>query len=175
MYRVENTTLYYFNTKRRPLASVSNAKKKKKCVKNKNFTQNIRIRRFITLLRSKKMEKSNTQTLSFLTTGAFIGGINGLFGGGGGMLAVPLLGRVGYKEKQAHATAILVILPICFSSFLFYFFRGFYDFSVLIPTSIGVSLGGIVGARLLNILPEKKVKILFALLQFLSGVYLFFS
>ncbi len=121
------------------------------------------------------METSKSKTSSFLTTGAFIGGINGLFGGGGGMLAVPLLVKTGYEEKQAHATAILVILPICFSSFLFYFFRGFYDFSVLVPTSLGVSFGGFLGAKWLNGLPEKKVKILFALLQFLSGAYLFFS
>ena len=121
------------------------------------------------------MENSQPNPLPFLTTGAFIGAVNGLFGGGGGMLAVPLLTKVGYEDKQAHATAILVILPICFSSFLFYFFRGFYDFSVLIPTSLGVSFGGVLGAKLLNGLPEKKVKILFALLQFLSGAYLFFS
>ena len=121
------------------------------------------------------MEKIRNETLSFLTTGAFIGGINGLFGGGGGMLAVPLLCKMGYQEKQAHATAILVILPICFSSFLFYFFRGFYDFSVLIPTSLGVTFGGVLGAKWLNDLPKKWIKILFALLQFLSGAYLFFS
>ena len=102
----------------------------------------------------------------------FLGGIPAGMGMGGGMLAVPLLTRIGYREKQAHATAILVILPVCFSSFLFYLFRGFYDTSVLVPTAIGVFVGGTLGAKLLNFLPEQKIKLVFAFLQLLSGVYM---
>ena len=52
--------------------------------------------------------------------GTLVGGANSLFGGGGGMLAVPLLNGLGYEEKQSHATAILVILPVSFLSFLLY-------------------------------------------------------
>lgn len=127
---------------------------------------------FTARLRSKNMEKMQNNAFSKLTTGVFVGAANGLFGGGGGMLAVPLLTRIGYREKQAHATAILVILPVCFSSFLFYLFRGFYDTSVLVPTAIGVFVGGTLGAKLLNFLPEQKIKLVFAFLQLLSGVYM---
>ena len=50
----------------------------------------------------------------------FIGAINGLFGAGGGMLAVPCLTYVwGLDEKSAHATAIAVILPLCLNTEIF--------------------------------------------------------
>ena len=107
--------------------------------------------------------------------GCAVGLANSLFGGGGGMLAVPMLTKIGMQEKNAHATAILLILPISFVSFLFYLFRGLYDFSVLIPTAIGVSVGGAVGAKLLGKLPVKIVNFLFALLQATAGIFLFFS
>lgn len=106
--------------------------------------------------------------------GALVGVANGLFGGGGGMLAVPLLQKNGYGEKQAHATAILLILPISAVSFLLYAIRGYYDVAVLVPTALGVTAGGMLGAVLLDKLPVKTVRITFACLQILAGVFLLF-
>ncbi|MBQ8684934.1 MAG: sulfite exporter TauE/SafE family protein [Clostridia bacterium] len=119
------------------------------------------------------MEEGKILTGKRLVCGVAVGAANGLFGGGGGMLAVPLLQKTGYEEKAAHATAILVILPVSLFSFLLYFIRGFYDFSVLIPTALGVTVGGILGARLLQVLPEKIVRLIFAALQLAAGVFLF--
>ena len=106
--------------------------------------------------------------------GVAVGLANGLFGGGGGMLAVPLLTKTGYEEKTAHATAILVIFPVSLFSFLFYFWQGFYDFSVLIPTAVGVTAGGFLGAYFLDKLPIKFVRFIFAVLQVFAGAYLLF-
>ena len=102
-----------------------------------------------------------------------VGGANSLFGGGGGMLAVPLLTALGMKEKQAHATALLIVLPVSACSFLFYFLNGTYDFAVLIPAALGVTAGGALGATLLQKLPVKAVQIVFMILQFIAGVWLF--
>ena len=107
--------------------------------------------------------------------GAAAGFVNGLFGGGGGMLAVPLLLQTGYRQKEAHATAILVILPVSLLSFLLYVLYGFCDFSVLTPTAVGVSVGGVIGAWLLDKLPVKTVQICFAFLQAIAGLFLFFN
>ena len=109
-----------------------------------------------------------------ISCGVAVGMANSLFGGGGGMIAVPMLSGTGMSEKRAHATAILLILPVSFVSFLFYAFRGFCDFSVLIPTALGVSVGGALGAKLLGKLPVKTVNLLFAALQAAAGVFLFF-
>ena len=120
------------------------------------------------------MEKEKNASLKKLSCGIAVGAVNGLFGGGGGMLAVPLLQKTGYEEKSAHATAILVILPVCLFSFLLYLFRGYYQPSVTLPTALGVTAGGVLGAKLLQILPEKKVRAIFAFLQFIAGAYLLF-
>ena len=57
--------------------------------------------------------KSNKRTeVKSIVCGAATGAANGLFGGGGGMIAVPLLRAQGLEEKRAHATAIAVILPV---------------------------------------------------------------
>ena len=90
------------------------------------------------------------------------------------MLAVPLLRAGGLPDRKAHATAILVILPICLSSLFLYFFKGLYDFSVLIPTALGVTAGGLLGAKILNLVSGKTATVVFALLQLLAGVWLLF-
>ena len=110
-----------------------------------------------------------------VVSGIAVGAANGLFGGGGGMLAVPLLQKTGYAEKTAHATAILVILPVCVFSYFVYALQGFSDFSVLIPTSIGVTAGGLLGSYFLDKLPIKIVHFIFSLLQLFAGLYLLFG
>lgn len=121
------------------------------------------------------MEKEKGIIAKKIVCGGSIGVANGLFGGGGGMLAVPLLQKIGYSQKTAHATAILLILPVSALSFLLYFINGLYDFSVLIPVALGVSGGGVLGAWLLDKLPESSVRIVFAILQAVAGVFLFLS
>ena len=120
------------------------------------------------------MREQTLQKGKQMVCGAFVGVANSVFGGGGGMLAVPLLQKNGYAEKCAHATAILVILPVSVFSFLLYALRGLYDTSVLVPTAIGVTAGGFLGAKLLGALPTKTVNLVFAFLQAVAGVFLFF-
>ncbi|MBE5747718.1 MAG: sulfite exporter TauE/SafE family protein [Clostridiales bacterium] len=110
-----------------------------------------------------------------MACGGVVGAANSIFGGGGGMIAVPMLKNTGLDEKRAHATAILVILPVSLLSFLLYAVKGLYDFSVLIPTAIGVTAGGLLGAKLLGKLPTKAVNLTFAFLQLTAGLFLFFS
>ena len=88
---------------------------------------------------------------------------------------MPLLVKTGLDEKRAHATAILVILPVSLLSFILYTLRGFYNPQVLIPTAIGVTFGGFLGAKLLGKLPVKAVNLVFAALQAAAGLFLFFG
>ena len=106
--------------------------------------------------------------------GVAVGAANSLFGGGGGMLAVPLLEQTGLAEKEAHATAILVILPVSAFSFLLYVWKGLYELSVLIPTALGVVVGGLLGAAFLGKVKGKFVNPIFAVLQLLAGVWMAF-
>ena len=118
------------------------------------------------------MERKTMKNAQRLVCGAAVGVANSLFGGGGGMITVPLLQKTGLDEKRAHATAILLILPVSILSFLFYALQGFYDPSVLIPTALGVTAGGFLGAKLLGKMPAKTVNLVFAFLQAAAGVFL---
>ena len=101
-----------------------------------------------------------------------VGLANSLFGGGGGMIAVPLLQKTGLEEKRAHATAILLILPVSLLSFVLYVWQSLYDPAVLIPTALGVTAGGFLGAQLLGKMPVKTVNLVFAALQAAAGIFL---
>ena len=107
--------------------------------------------------------------------GSLIGVANGLFGGGGGMIAVPLLQKTGLSAKEAHATAILVILPISAVAFFIYAWRGYASTAVLLPTALGVIAGGVLGSRLLAGMTGKAVRVTFAFLQLISGLWLVFA
>ena len=51
------------------------------------------------------------------TAGAAAGMINGLFGGGGGMVLVPLLTKIGViNEQDIFPSSICIVLPICMVS-----------------------------------------------------------
>ena len=118
------------------------------------------------------MEKTTGGNGLRIVCGGAVGIANGFFGGGGGMIAVPLLEKTGITQKEAHATAILLILPISFFSFIFYALKGAYDLSVLIPTAIGVTFGGTVGAKVLGKMSVKSVGVVFAILQLVAGAFL---
>lgn len=100
-----------------------------------------------------------------------IGFINGFFGGGGGMLLVPLLIYFSkLPEKNAHATAIPVILPVSIASGITYIVQGVFSFSVFLPVAAGVVAGGIIGALLLKKLPAFITSIVFSVLMIIAGV-----
>ena len=120
------------------------------------------------------MEKSAGKRWERIVCGCAAGAANSVFGGGGGMLAVPLLQKTGLPARKAHATAILVILPVSLFSFALYAVRGIVDFSVLIPAAFGVTAGGALGAFLLGRLPRNIVALVFALLQAFAGAWLLF-
>ena len=105
--------------------------------------------------------------------GTAIGFINGFFGGGGGMLCVPLLDKVLKEEtKTAHATAILIILPISIVSAVIYIIGGHFMWQPALITSAGVVAGGVGGAFLLKVLPPKAVGLVFSLVMITAGVYM---
>ncbi len=120
------------------------------------------------LPKKKKMKK---MSLLMAVAGLFIGFVNGLFGAGGGMLAVPVLTMVaGLNMKRSHATAILVILPLCAVSSVVYLSKGIDGGDVFLPTILGVVLGGIFGAYALKKCSNIFLQILFYGVMLLAGI-----
>ena len=133
---------------------------------NKKFEMPVDTRKF-----EAEGKKSKAKRIAlFAFFGAFIGAINGLFGAGGGMLAVPVLSFAGKLDgRRSHATAILVMWPLCLASTVVYALSNTVDFAVLISTLIGVFVGGIIGAKLLGLLNENLLFFVFYALMLLAG------
>lgn len=86
------------------------------------------------------------------------------------MLAVPLLKATGMDEKKAHATAILVILPICIVCSVIYIRNGYFDARAMISACLGVVFGGAAGATLFDKLDKTVVGVVFSLLMITAGI-----
>ncbi len=88
------------------------------------------------------------------------------------MLCVPLLQVCGLDAKRSHATALLVILPICIVSATIYIINGYFDANAVICAVIGVSLGGAAGALLLDKMNSTVISLIFAALMIAVGIKL---
>ncbi len=119
---------------------------------------------------NKKAEKA-----VMIAGGGIIGFINGFFGGGGGMICVPLLQKALKRDtKASHASAIAIILPISVVSAITYIIGGSFDLWVTVKAGVGVIVGGILGALLLKKLNSGIVNVVFSLLMIAAGVKLAF-
>lgn len=124
-------------------------------------------------LNVKEDKLSLKAKMILLFCGMVIGIINGFFGGGGGMICVPILQNVLHLEdKYSHATAIAIIFPISFISSIIYLLTGTLETVPLVTVGAGVVIGGIVGSFLLKWLPPKAIKVIFAIIMLLSGIRL---
>lgn len=118
-----------------------------------------------------KNQFSKKQILILILCGALIGLVNGFFGGGGGMLCVPILEKIiGLESKKAHATTLCVILPLCIVSALIYIYNNNIDFVNLSWVSLGAITGGIIGAIFLSKINSKWLRVIFAILMLGVGV-----
>ena len=114
-------------------------------------------------------EKCKKLFLNF-ALGIPIGIVNGLFGAGGGMLAVPLLKKVGMEQKSAHANAVAVILPITVISAVMYLLRGYVTLNeawIYIPTGL---IGAVLGTIILKKISPKILKKIFACFMIYVGI-----
>lgn len=76
--------------------------------------------------------------------GAAAGAVNGLFGAGGGLVLVPMLGKkVGLAENERFPTSIAIIAPVCVTSLLI---SGKWEISFgdILPYLLGSAVGGVV-------------------------------
>lgn len=107
----------------------------------------------------------------YLIIGLTVGFINGFFGGGGGMIVVPLLiFALGLRDKTAHATALLIILPLCMVSSIVYICNGVVDWGQTLFVGIGACIGGLIGASLLKKLSNKAIRIIFSIIMLIAGI-----
>ena len=120
------------------------------------------------------MDGKKGKTIWYTLAGAAAGVVNGFFGGGGGQVLVPMLvGKCGLEQRNAFATSVAVIAPLCALSAAIYWFRGQLDLALALPYLVGGLIGGFVGGRVFQKLSITWLRRGFALLILYGGVKAF--
>ena len=123
----------------------------------------------------QRQKLSKGRQIAVILAGLAIGVVTGLFGAGGGMLTVPALTFIAkFDEKHSHATAIAVILPLCLISSVIYALGATFENGVVLPTVIGVTIGGAIGALLLKKTSNGAISFLFYALMLFAGLKMIF-
>lgn len=110
--------------------------------------------------------------LSMPLTGILCGAMNGLFGSGGGLIAVPCLEKSDFDVKQAHASAIALTSVFSLISCVSYSISGNLNFSEAIKYIPGGLLGALAGALIMKRIDPALLKRIFGLVMIYSGVRL---
>lgn len=109
------------------------------------------------------MGKKKKNWLSY-GLGLVVGGLNGLFGSGGGMVAIPMLRGLGLDSKECHATSMAIIFPLALTSGYLYL-RGeqfaLADAWVYLPGGV---VGAVFGAWLLPRLKTEWLRRIFGVI-----------
>ena len=92
-------------------------------------------------------------SLGSIATGLAAGAVNGIFGAGGGMVLVPLLGLLTpMEEDEIFASSLSIILPICIVSLLS---TDSIAWQEALPWLPGSALGGVLAGMWGKKIPVK--------------------
>ncbi len=106
--------------------------------------------------------------------GLLCGGLNGFFGSGGGVVAVPVLEHDGCSPKQAHASSVALIFVLSCVTAISYGIGGELDFLTAwkyIPWGIG---GAVLGSLFLRKISSVWLNRIFGALVSVSAIRMLF-
>lgn len=96
------------------------------------------------------------EKLKTTIAGCVAGAINGLFGAGGGMVLVPLLGSLtDLEEDDVFPASVSIIFPICLVSLSVYATASPLPLREALPYLIGGLAGGVIAGLTGNKIPVK--------------------
>ena len=105
--------------------------------------------------------------------GAAAGLLSGLFGVGGGIVIVPGLVLFGVMEqRRAHATSLAAIVPIALAAVVGYALDDGVDWAAAGLLTAGAIAGTIAGTRFLRRIPQRSLRIIFAVFLLASAALL---
>ena len=118
------------------------------------------------------MNNKKSKKYLLALSGFSIGVINGLFGAGGGMIAVPLLKKLGFPQKEAHINAVAIILPISILSTFLYLYKDYVNISLALPFIPSGLLGAVIGTYILKKISPVLLKRIFGGFMIYAGIRL---
>ena len=110
--------------------------------------------------------------ICILASGAAAGAVNGLFGAGGGIIAVEVLKKSGLSQKAAHSNAVAVCLPISVLSAVLYILNDRVKFGDAAPYIIWGLIGAVIGTVILKKISPNVLKKIFAVFIIYAGARL---
>jgi uncharacterized protein len=121
-------------------------------------------------LEGSYFDKAKNRLITYKATNAFLGGLGmlvaglaaGMLGIGAGAFKVIIHEKVlKVPAKVSSATSNLVIGMTALAGVSVYLFSGLLNLTLMAPMAIGVTIGAVVGGRLLNRIHDRHLKILF--------------
>ena len=117
-----------------------------------------------------------------MDAGVFFAGLtagiaSGMFGIGGGVILVPLLGLLlGFSQHRAQGTSLVALIPPTgLLAVIAYAKSDYVSWKVGLLLIPGLFLGGIAGGSLAKMIPAARMRRIFAALIFLLGIWQIFS
>jgi uncharacterized membrane protein YfcA len=108
--------------------------------------------------------------------GAAAGLLSGLFGVGGGIVIVPgLVLFGGMEQRRAHATSLAAIVPIALAAVVGYAVDDAVDWPAAGLLTAGAIAGTVAGTRFLRKIPQRALRVIFALFMLASAAILPFE
>lgn len=123
------------------------------------------------------------EVLFLLAMGAVAGMFAGLLGIGGGIIIVPVLAMV-FKGQGVNidvlmhvaiGTSLATIMITSLSSVRAHHKHGAINWSVVKVMSIGVFVGGLLGAGIAKLIPGEDLKLIFSVFMFVIAAQMFFG
>ncbi len=109
--------------------------------------------------------------LKKIIIGIIAGIVSGFFSTGGGMILVPAyIYILKLNEKESRATSIACILPMVIASSIFYAKNKYIDWKIGILCAIGGIIGGFLGSKFLNKIPDEILKTTFIIFLIYVGI-----
>ena len=104
--------------------------------------------------------------------GAAVGTVNVLIGAGGGILAVSILKKSRLGQKEAQANAVAVILPLTVISLIIYAKSEYVNLTGSLWILPFAAAGALLGTLVFKKLSAKALRIIFGLFMIWAGARL---
>lgn len=114
--------------------------------------------------------------LAYIAIGLIVGVFSGALGIGGGLIVIPLLVYgFGLNQHQAQGTSLaMMIPPITLLAALRYHNSGNVKVGMAVLLAIGFAVGGLIGADIIQRLPDLVLRRAFGAIMFFVSIKMLF-
>ena len=102
--------------------------------------------------------------------GLICGLLNGMFGSGGGVAAVPMLEGAGLEAKKSHATSVALIFVLSIATTISYLMGDRLNFGMALQYVPYGIMGAVIGAVLLKKTPNSLLRRIFGVIILVAAV-----